>query len=107
MDNAGAESSAYSLDVAAMMQDRIDDRSGSVTGCGVYDETGGLVDDDQVAIVVKHGEGYGLRQGCRLRIGRRRRDRDMITGNDLGIRTNLAPLHGDIPILDQSFNAGS
>ena len=53
-----------------MGDQRIDQRAGGVAGPGMHGEARGLVDDDEVGILVDDGErhGLGLRRG-RLRLG--------------------------------------
>ena len=58
--------------LAAMRQQRVDQRAVLVAGGGMHDETGRLVEHDQVGVLVKDGE------GDRLRLGRGRRGRRQV-----------------------------
>ncbi len=71
--------------LAAMGDQRIDERPGLVTGAGMHDEAGRLVDDDEVVVLVDDIERDILAQGLRGdRLGHvdcdRIASRDMISG---------------------------
>ena len=55
--DAGAEFAADALEIAAMVEQGVDEGVGGVAGGGMDDEAGGLVEDDQVGIFVEDGEG--------------------------------------------------
>ena len=55
---------------AAVGDQRIDQRAGRMPGRGMHGEALGLVDDDEVRVLVDDGERDGLRLGCG-RLGRR------------------------------------
>jgi hypothetical protein len=63
VDDAGAFFATDARErVAAMMQQRIDQRAGGRAGGGVDDHACGFVDDDQIGILVedRQGDGFGL-----------------------------------------------
>src|SRR5438552_18181801 len=67
--------------VAAMGDQGIDQRTGPVAGGGMNDETSGLFDDDDVVVLVNHGEWDRLRTGPR-RTRRRHVNLDGSSGID-------------------------
>ena len=70
--------------VAAMMDQRVDQRAGPVAGAGMHDQPGRLVDDDQLVILVEDVERdvLALRLG-RLRLGQL--DGDCLAGAQLAV----------------------
>ena len=67
--------------VAAMRDQRVDQRAGRVSRGGVDDQAGGLVDDNERVVLIDDIERNGL--ALRLsRFGRRQRDRDGVAGVD-------------------------
>ncbi len=68
MHDAGALDAADAgKAVAAMGDERVDQRAARVSGARMHDEVRRLVDDDDVAIFVNHVEIDGLRGGLRRR----------------------------------------
>src|SRR5947208_13413278 len=64
VDDAGPALAADAGQAVAAMSDQgVDQRSGPVAGGGMNDKTGGLIDDDDVVVLVNHGERDRLRTG--------------------------------------------
>jgi hypothetical protein len=53
MDDAGAEFAADALKVGAVMEKGVDERVGEMAGGGVDDQSGGLVEDDEVGVFME------------------------------------------------------
>jgi hypothetical protein len=51
--------------VVAVVQQRVDERPAAVSGRRVHDDPRGLVEHDQVLVLVEHGERDGFRRGAR------------------------------------------
>ena len=56
--------------VAAMVDQRVDQRAGPVAGAGMHDQTGRLVDDDDVVVLVEDVERRSPRPSARARPAR-------------------------------------
>ena len=72
--------------VAAMMDQRVDQRAGPVAGAGMDDQPGRLVDDDDLGVLVENIE----RDRLALRLGSSRLghgDGDALAGRDLAARS--------------------
>lgn len=57
VDDAGASFTAYAGEVVAVMEEGVDEGAVGIAGGGVYDEAGGFVDDEDVAILVEDFDG--------------------------------------------------
>ena len=92
--------------VAAMRNQRIDQRSGPVAGRGMNDEIAGFVDDDDVLVLVNDVERDGL--GRRLgRLGRRNVEPDGGAAIDAVVRiADRLPVDRNGAGLDQDFEPG-
>ncbi len=60
MDDAGTEIACGAGKAGEVMQQGIDQRSRMHAGARVDDHTGGLIDGDDVGIIIEHGEGDRL-----------------------------------------------
>ena len=70
--------------VAAMVDQRVDQRAGPVAGAGMDDKAGRLVDDDQLGVLVEDVERDVLALRLRrLRLGQV--DRDDVAGRHLAL----------------------
>jgi hypothetical protein len=68
----------------------------------VHDHPGGLVDGDEVPVLVKDGERDGLRDE-RDRLGRRGREGHLVAGSQLPARPGRPPVHGDLALVDPAL----
>jgi hypothetical protein len=93
--------------VAAMGNQRIDQRSRMVAGGWMNDEASGLVDDDEIGILIGNGEAYRL--GAGRGIARfRHRQRNLRGRFDPEARLHYGPpVHLHAPRKDQALNAGA
>ena len=79
VDDARAQLAAHARQVLHAVQQRVDQRAGRVARARVHDHARGLVDDDEVAVLVEHAQRQllGLRdggaraRGCGRRAARR------------------------------------
>ena len=71
MDDAGAEDVAALRERLAAAEERVDERAGVVSGAGVDDHAGGLVDGEDVVVFVEGFErdGFGFGADRRARLG--------------------------------------
>ena len=84
-----------------MRDQRVDQRSRPVSGGRMHDQSLGLVDDDDVVVLVDHVERNGFGRRLRRR-GRRHVDDDRGAGIDAMARiTDRAPVDRDRTGLDQ------
>jgi hypothetical protein len=107
VDDAGAERAADPAEVPAMKQQRVDQRAAGMSGRGMHDQAGRLVDGDQVGVLVQHGERQVL--GDQLdRLGGRDVDLDRVAGAHplagLGDRRAMDP---DLRAVDQPLDPGA
>ena len=91
----------------AMVQERVDERAGIVAGARVDDEARGLVDHDQLGVLMHDGE----RNVLRLRAGGdggRHLDHDRLAGLHLlrGARHHLA-VDADLPGINERFQTAA
>ncbi len=91
--------------VAAMVDQRVDQRSGPVAGAGMHDEAGRLVDDDQVLVLEDDCERDRLALRHR-RLGLRQAHRGAPTGDDLRLGIgDRAAVDCDMAAADQILEA--
>ena len=86
-----------------MRDQRVDERPGGVSGGGMHDEPGRLVDDDQIVVFVDDIE----RQALTFNTGRlRRRQGNFIDGArfDRGSRLPYRPAAAHMPVSNQGLN---
>ncbi len=92
--------------VAAMGDQRVDQRARPVAGGRMHDEAARLVDDDEVVVLVDDGERDGLAFGLRRLRPRGTADGDRLAGVDAvaGI-ADRAPADRDFAVEDEGFQS--
>ncbi len=93
--------------LTAMGDEGVDQRACPVAGSGMNDKPGGLVDDDEVIILIDHGKRDGLALRPR---GDRRRDKHFDAGPRFDAMAGLhygRPVHAHPAIGDERLKAGA
>jgi hypothetical protein len=91
--------------IAAMVDQRIDQRAGPVAVAGMYHETRRLVDDDQVGILVENVEcNIFSRRRCVFRFGDFNGDADAFAQLVFRLAHDLA-VDADLPVADERLDA--
>ena len=103
VDDPGAERSADPGKVLEMMEQRVHERPGVVAGGGMDDHPGGLVDDDDVLILVDDRERDVF--GGRVDLGDRDLDDlDRVAGGDDVGRLLRIAVDDEVAVLDQPLD---
>ena len=108
VNDAGAAHAANAGEgIAAMVDQRVDERTGPVAGAGMDNETSRLGNDDDIFILVEDIERNILALRGRI-FGLGQDDLVAVSGSHLllGIG-NRRPLQKDLPILDQRLDAAA
>jgi hypothetical protein len=103
MDDASA---GQLREVGIEVQERVLKRAAGIPGAWMYDQTGGLVDHEQVSILEGNLKVDDLRRN-RDRIGQYGVDLDPLTADDLVFRSKLPSIHKHLPGLDPGLDPGS
>ena len=100
MHDARASLAADATQIVDMMEQRIHQRPGLVSSGGMHDHAGGLVDDDDVRVLIDDRERQVFRRW--LRIDQLRQgDGDRATGLDAEVRLRRTAVNMDEPFVDE------
>ena len=106
MDDAGPFLAADTAQVLYVMEQRVDQRAAGMPGGRMHDHASGLVDHDEVAVLIQDPERQ--RFWRRRRVGRLRCvDFDELAGLDRLIRLRRAPRDQDVTVLDEPLYSRS